>query len=155
MVAEAKEEFQTSEEHIPSIHLKEQHSSMTTQNLETDYLVIGSGAMGMAFSDELLTRNSSVRVIMVDRHAKPGGHWNDAYAHVTLHQPAAFYGVNSEDLGPGGTYLASGTEVLAYYERVLDKWLATGRLQYFPMCEYRGDASFRSNPATGTPGDST
>ena len=64
--------------------------------LDTDYLVIGAGAMGMAFVDELVTRTRDVRVILVDRRATPGGHWNDAYRFVTLHQPAAFYGVNSE-----------------------------------------------------------
>lgn len=114
------------------------------EELEADYLIVGAGAMGMAFADELLTRDSAVRLVMIDRHAKPGGHWNDAYGHVTLHQPAAFYGVNSEPLGPGGTYLASGIEVLAYYEKVLAKWVKTGRLQFFPRCEYTGDNRFRS-----------
>ena len=90
-----------------------------TEQLEADYLVVGSGAMGMAFTDELLTQNSQATVILVDRHAKPGGHWNNAYPFVSLHQPAAYYGVNSEKLGTGGVALASGTEVLAYFERVL------------------------------------
>ena len=114
------------------------------EKIETDYLIVGSGAMGMAFADELLLRDRSVRIVMVDRHATPGGHWNDAYRHVTLHQPAAFYGVNSEPLGPGGTYLASGAEVLAYYEKVLTKWEKTGRLKFFPSCEYVGENRFRS-----------
>ena len=112
--------------------------------LETDYLIVGAGAMGMAFADEILMRDSSVRVVLLDRRARPGGHWNDAYPYVTLHQPAAFYGVNSEPLGPGGTYLASGSEVLTYYEKVLRKWEATGRLQFFPRCEYLGSQRFRS-----------
>ncbi|MFP8874622.1 MAG: NAD(P)-binding protein, partial [Myxococcota bacterium] len=112
--------------------------------LETDYLVVGSGAMGMAFTDEIMTQNPKVQVVLVDRHARPGGHWNDAYPFVSLHQPAAYYGVNSEKLGTGGAALASGSEVLAYFERVLCKWLATGRLQHFPMCEYDGDGRFRS-----------
>ena len=112
--------------------------------LETDYLIVGAGAMGMAFADEILMRDSSVRVVLLDRRAGPGGHWNDAYPYVTLHQPAAFYGVNSEPLGPGGTYLASGSEVLTYYEKVLRKWEDTGRLQFFPRCEYLGSQRFRS-----------
>ena len=99
------------------------------RELETDYLVIGGGAMGMAFTDELLARSPSDRVVMVDRHARPGGHWNDAYSYVSLHQPAAYYGVNSEKLGPGGAALASGTEVLAYYEQVIAKLLRSGRQQ--------------------------
>jgi hypothetical protein len=117
---------------------------MTLQTLETDYLVIGAGAMGMAFIDEILTQNSTDLVILVDRHAKAGGHWNDAYSFVSLHQPAAFYGVNSEKLGSGGAALASGSEVLAYYERVLAKHLRTGRLRHFPMCESSGDGRFAS-----------
>ena len=52
--------------------------------IETDYLVVGSGAVGLAFADTLLTE-SDARITIVDRHGKPGGHWNDAYAFVTLH----------------------------------------------------------------------
>ena len=114
------------------------------EQLEADYLVIGSGAMGMAFTDELLTQNPQATVILVDQHAKPGGHWNNAYPFVSLHQPAAYYGVNSEKLGTGGAALASGTEVLAYFERVLNKFTRTGRVRYFPMCEYQAAGAFRS-----------
>ncbi len=117
---------------------------MTVQLLEADYLVIGAGAMGMAFVDEILTQSSTDLVILVDRHAKTGGHWNDAYSFVSLHQPAAFYGVNSEKLGSGGAALASGCEVLAYYERVLAKLVETGRLRHFPMCESSGNGRFVS-----------
>ncbi|MEM7017453.1 MAG: NAD(P)/FAD-dependent oxidoreductase [Pseudomonadota bacterium] len=115
-----------------------------TQTLAADYLVVGSGAMGMAFTDELMKRKPEANIIMIDKHAKPGGHWNDAYPFVFLHQPALFYGVNSEQLGSGGVELASGAEVLAYFERVLNKLTATGRLRYFPMCEYQGDGKFCS-----------
>ena len=117
---------------------------MTVQTLEADYLVIGSGAMGMAFTDEILTHNPSDRVIMVDKHARPGGHWNNAYSFVSLHQPSAFYGVNSEKLGSGGAELASGAEVLAYFERVIKKYLGTGRFEHFPMCESLGDGKIKS-----------
>ena len=66
--------------------------------LDTDYLIIGAGAMGLAFADELVTQSPDVRIILVDRRAKPGGHWVDSYRFVTLHQPAAYYGVNSRRL---------------------------------------------------------
>ena len=66
--------------------------------LKADYLVIGAGAMGMAFTDVLMTESDKT-VILVDRHDRPGGHWNDAYPFVRLHQPSAFYGVNSRKLG--------------------------------------------------------
>ena len=107
--------------------------------LNADYLVIGSGAMGLAFFDEILSADSMATVILVDRYGSPGGHWNVAYPHVSLHQPAAFYGVNSEPLGSGGIALASGTEVLTYFHKVIVKHQHSGRLKYFPQCEYSFD----------------
>ena len=117
---------------------------MPLETLEADYLVIGAGAMGVAFADEVLASDKAARIVMLDKHARAGGHWNDAYSFVKLHQPAAFYGVNSEKLGPGGAALVSGTEVLNYYEHVLEKLTATGRLRFFPMCLSDGEDSFRS-----------
>jgi len=130
---------------------------MAKKTLEADYLVVGSGAMGMAFTDVLMTE-SEASVVMVDRHHRPGGHWNDAYPFVRLHQPSAFYGVNSRHLGSDtidatgwnqGLYeLASGSEVCAYFDQVMQQqFLASGRVQYFPMCEYQGGRSFRSRVA--------
>ena len=43
------------------------------QTIETDYLIAGAGAVGMAFADILLTETDATMVI-VDRHHKPGGH---------------------------------------------------------------------------------
>jgi NAD(P)-binding Rossmann-like domain len=84
------------------------------QELETDYLIIGAGAMGMAFADEVIHGSRHSRVTLIERRAKAGGHWNDAYPFVTLHQPALYYGVNSEKLGSGGGDLASRAEILGY-----------------------------------------
>lgn len=117
--------------------------------IETDYLVVGSGAVGLAFADTLLTE-SEARITIVDRHGKPGGHWNDAYSFVALHQPSAFYGVNSLPLGSGlkdthglnaGLYeLASGPEVCGYFDAVMQRrLLASGRVDYYPMTDYLGD----------------
>lgn len=119
--------------------------------LETDYLVVGAGASGLAFTDTLLTESPDAHVTLVDRRGTPGGHWNDAYPFVTLHQPSAFYGVSSLELGTGrkdtvglnrGLYeLASGAEVRGYYDRVLaSRLLPTGRVSYHPMSEYEGRA---------------
>lgn len=117
--------------------------------LTVDYLVVGAGGMGMAFVDELLTHNQQVTVALVDRYEGPGGHWLCAYPYVSLHQPAAFYGVNSEPLGTGGMTLASGKEVVSYFQRVVNKHIGGGRLKYFPQCQYHfGDSSthrFTSN----------
>jgi len=40
-------------------------------------LIIGSGAAGMSFADQLLTETNA-NIVIVDRHHLPGGHWNDA-----------------------------------------------------------------------------
>ncbi|MFT4888332.1 MAG: hypothetical protein ACJAY7_001425 [Pseudohongiellaceae bacterium] len=127
---------------------------MTISNLTTDYLIVGSGAVGMAFADTLLTETDA-NIIIVDKHHKPGGHWNVAYPFVTLHQPSAFYGVSSRELSGGKldevglnkglNELASGAEVSAYFDNVMrQQFLPTGRVKYFPMCEYTGDGEFTS-----------
>ena len=41
--------------------------------LEADFLIVGSGAVGMAFADVLLTETDA-SIIIVDRYQKPGGH---------------------------------------------------------------------------------
>ena len=53
----------------------------------SDYLVVGAGAMGMAFTDVLMNETETT-VIIVDRHGRPGGHWNDSYPFVAA--PAVF-----------------------------------------------------------------
>src|SRR5690348_2772551 len=128
------------------------------RTIEADYLVVGAGAMGMAFIDTLVSETDA-SVVVVDRHHAPGGHWTMAYPFVRLHQPSAFYGVNSSRLGSEtidqlgwnqGLYeLASAGEICAYYERIMRRdWLPTGRVNYFPMSEYlgqsRGEGRFRT-----------
>lgn len=118
------------------------------KTIATDYLVIGAGAVGMAFADTIL-EETDAHVTIIDRQARPGGHWNDAYSFVALHQPSAFYGVNSLQLGENrkdshgvnaGLYeLASGPEISGYYDRVMrQRLLPTGRVTYLPMSEHRG-----------------
>jgi len=120
--------------------------------LETDYLIIGSGAVGMAFAD-ILIEESTASIIIVDQYAKPGGHWNMAYPFVTLHQPSNFYGVSSRELScglkdkvglnKGLGDLASGPEILAYFDHVMrHQFLPTGRASYFPLCRYSGEGQF-------------
>ncbi len=118
------------------------------QTFETDYLIIGAGAVGLAFADTLL-EETNAHITIVDRRATPGGHWNDAYPFVALHQPSAFYGVNSVSLGSGqrdvagpntGLYeLASGAQVSAYFSEVMQKFLGTGRVRYLPSHDHQGD----------------
>jgi cation diffusion facilitator CzcD-associated flavoprotein CzcO len=119
---------------------------MTVHTLETDYLVVGSGAAGMAFTDSLIEHSDS-QVIMLGRRHRPGGHWNDAYPFVRLHQPSAFYGVNSLSLGRdridtsgpnAGCYeVATAAEICAYFDEVMQRrLLPSGRVRFFPMCDY-------------------
>jgi hypothetical protein len=114
--------------------------------IEADYLIVGAGAMGMAFADVVLNESDST-VAIVDRYGSPGGHWTRAYPFVRLHQPSAFYGVSSRPLGSGskdtagwnaGLFeLASGAEVVAYFDQVMNRhFLPTGRVQFYPMSEY-------------------
>lgn len=122
---------------------------MAAETIEVDYLIIGAGAMGMAFADTILTESDKT-VMIVDMHQKPGGHWNDAYPFVTLHQPSAYYGVSSKELSKGvidtiglnkGLQdLATGPEIMAYFDEVMRyQFLPTGRVTYLPMCKYEGD----------------
>ncbi|MFD1560055.1 NAD(P)-binding protein [Paraburkholderia silviterrae] len=127
---------------------------MSDETLETDYLVVGAGAAGMAFADALLAHSDATLTIVDRRHA-PGGHWIDAYPYVRLHQPSAFYGVSSVPLGqdvldPAGTNagyyeLAGADEIRAYFAHVMRHcFLPSGRVHYFPCSEYLGDNRFAS-----------
>ena len=118
-------------------------------NFETDYLIVGAGAVGLAFADTLLDEDPACHITIVDKHAKPGGHWNDAYSFVTLHQPSATYGVNSMEMCPdrvdqhghnAGMYpLAKHSEILAYYSKLMsERFIPSGRISYHPLTEYRG-----------------
>eukprot|EP00205_Picochlorum_sp_RCC944_P000033 CAMPEP_0182606470 /NCGR_PEP_ID=MMETSP1330-20130603/1324_1 /TAXON_ID=464278 /ORGANISM="Picochlorum sp., Strain RCC944" /LENGTH=530 /DNA_ID=CAMNT_0024824805 /DNA_START=213 /DNA_END=1805 /DNA_ORIENTATION=+ len=112
--------------------------------LSCDYLVVGAGQAGLAFVDTLLMQAPHVKVIIVDKHEAPGGHWNDAYDHVRLHQPSVLYGVESKQLE--GNWLwcllakrtlpwqhrATKKEILEYFGDLVNKWVAKGQVRYFP-----------------------
>jgi cation diffusion facilitator CzcD-associated flavoprotein CzcO len=83
-----------------------------SSEIETEYLVIGAGALGMGFVDTLI-QNCDADVVMIDRQHRPGGHWLDSYPFVQLHQPSMNYGVNSTPLGQGGCPEFRGTSVAA------------------------------------------
>ena len=116
--------------------------------IETDYLVVGAGAAGMAITDALLTQTDA-SITLVDRRHAPGGHWIDAYPFVRLHQPSAFYGVDSVPLGKdaidrsglnAGFYEAAGAdELCAYFAHVMQEhFVPTGRVRFFPCSDYLG-----------------
>ena len=118
------------------------------RQIDTDYLVVGAGASGMAFVDALIAE-SDADVVLIDRRHRPGGHWLDAYPFVRLHQPSAYYGVASRPLGAdridtsgpnAGFYeRARADEIYDYFARVLDRDLvASGRVRFLAMSDYRG-----------------
>ncbi len=104
--------------------------------------------MGMAFTDALID-HADVRVALIDRRHGASGHWLEAYPFVRLHQASAFYGVASTLLGGGQLQQrgpeeglqerASQSEICAYYARMLDRMLESGKVEFFPNTEYLGD----------------
>ncbi|MEO7428569.1 MAG: NAD(P)-binding protein [Acidimicrobiales bacterium] len=122
---------------------------MAMRSVETDYLVVGAGAMGMAFTDALID-HADVHVTLVDRRDAAGGHWQDAYPFVQLHQASVFYGVASTVLG-NGSLQQSGpeaglqeralrSEIQAYYDDILHRrFLASGRVTFLGGSEHSTD----------------
>ncbi len=131
------------------IRIRGQVGWVMTASMETDYLVVGAGAMGMAFTDALID-HADVHVTLVDRQHAPGGHWLDAYPFVQLHQASVFYGVASTVLGHG-TVQRSGpeaglqerarqSEIRAYYDDLLHhRFVGSGRVTFLGGSEYRAE----------------
>ena len=122
-----------------------------TGSLDTDYLVVGAGAVGMAFTDALID-HADVHVTLVDRRYAAGGHWQDAYPFVQLHQASLFYGVASTVLGTGAVQergpeaglqeRARQSEIQAYYDDVLRRrFVGSGRVTFLGGSEYRADGA--------------
>ena len=126
--------------------------------MQTDYLISGAGATALSFLDVLLAETDAT-VTIVDRRDAPGGHWNDAYPFVRLHQSASFYGVNSKRLGNKRMAgqdvtaprfeLSTKSEILHYFHDLMENtYLPTGRVTYLRMSEHLGEGRVR-NLVTG------
>lgn len=124
---------------------------MATCSLKTDYLVVGAGAMGMAFTDALID-HADVHVTLVDRRHAAGGHWHDAYPFVQLHQASLFYGVASTELGTGAVQQqgpesglqerARRSEIQHYYDNLLyGRFVGSGRVTFLAASEYHSDGT--------------
>lgn len=122
---------------------------MKTRVAEADYIIIGAGAAAMAFADTMLSE-SNASLVLIDRRARPGGHWNDAYPFIGLHSPAIYYGVNSAPLDSGRIdtaglnrgllELATKPEICAYFDRLMrHRFLPSGRVTFLPLHEYGED----------------
>jgi hypothetical protein len=122
--------------------------------VDVDYVVVGAGAMGMAFTDALIAADPDATAVVIDRRHGAGGHWLDAYGFVRLHQASAFYGVASTLLGGGRVQAegperglherASAAEVGNYYAGVLAQLVGTGRVAFHSRTEYVGGRRFAS-----------
>ena len=118
--------------------------------VDTDYLVVGAGATGLAFVDALVAE-ADVEVTVVDRQPAPGGHWLHAYPFVRLHTPSAYYGVNSLALGEdrvdqsgenAGYYeRATGSEVREYFAQAAARLAQTGLVRLLTGHEHLGGGS--------------
>ena len=115
--------------------------------VNTDYLIVGAGASGLAFADTLVAE-ADVEVTVIDRRHSPGGHWLQAYPFVRLHTPSAYYGVNSLALGEdridqagenAGFYeRATGGEVCDYFAAAAARLTQTGRVHVLTHHEHLG-----------------
>ena len=126
-------------------------NTLEVRSAATDYLVVGAGAMGMAFTDALID-HADVHVTLVDRRHAASGHWQDAYPFVQLHQASLFYGVASTVLG-GGAVQARGpeaglqerarqSEIQTYYDDVLHRrFIGSGRVTFLGGSNYHTDGS--------------
>lgn len=107
-------------------------------------MIVGGGAMGVAFCDEIIHSDPTATCAIVDRRRALGGHWNDAYPYARLHQPACYYGVNSLKLekrvknGEENDNLSSKSDILEYYARLLTKFQDTGRVHFWGGYNYLG-----------------
>jgi hypothetical protein len=118
--------------------------------VNTDYLVIGAGASGLAFTDALVAE-ADVEVTVIDRQRAPGGHWLHAYPFVRLHTPSAYYGVSSLKLGQdridqvgenAGYYeRATGDEIRAHFAEAALRLIHTGRVRLLTRHEHLGRGS--------------
>lgn len=118
--------------------------------VNTDYLVVGAGASGLAFADALVAE-ADVEVTVIDRRGAPGGHWLDTYPFVRLHTPSAYYGVNSlalgedrvDEVGENAGYYerATGDEVFEYFAEAAGRLTKTGRGRVLTRHEYLGAGS--------------
>src|SRR5690349_24553027 len=128
-----------------------QTGGVVARTAATDYLVIGAGAMGMAFTDALID-HADVHVTLVDRRHAASGHWLDAYPFVQLHQASLFYGVASTVLGTGAVQQsgpeaglqerARQAEILAYYDDILfRRFVGSGRVTFLAGHEHHAEGT--------------
>jgi cation diffusion facilitator CzcD-associated flavoprotein CzcO len=95
----------------------------TEATLRADLCVVGSGIAAM---NALVVASGYLRpghrVVLIERRARYGGMWNEAYPFVRLHQPHALFTAGSIPWQGGHprAYLATREEILGHFAHILD-----------------------------------
>ena len=143
------------------------------RSLDTEYLVVGAGAMGMALTDAADRPRRRARDAGGPASLRRRS-LNDAYPFVQLHQASVFYGVASTVLGDGSLQQtgpetglqerARQPQVQAYFDDVLHRrFIGSGRVTFLPGVDYHCDGGShlvtslvsRSTPRSVTPGNAS
>ena len=98
-------------------------SPMASRTDQFDLCIVGAGYAGLnaAFvANQYLT--AGARVLLLDKHERAGGMWNDAYPYVRLHQPYRMFtsGNVPWSLNRERSYLATRDEVAHHLRHCLD-----------------------------------
>ena len=147
--------------------------------LEADYLVVGAGATGMAFTDALIDHADVTWSWSTVGTGWVGIGWTRTRSSASIRRRrstawprrcSAAGGIQQDGPEAGLHERATAPEICAYYARVLrERMLASGRVSFHPNCEYVGDGQVRvatvraggtrcasgrasSTPATSHPG---
>ena len=116
--------------------------SINNNTIKADYIIIGCGASGLNFVDVMLSETSNLTFVYVEKRALPGGHWVDSYDFIRLHMRSSLYGVPStkllEDQNPN-VRRATGAQIKAYWQNVLEKHLKTERVKFMSQYMYNHD----------------
>jgi len=86
-----------------------------------DYVVAGGGYAGLNAVAALRRAKPEASVLCIDKHARPGGSWNDFYSYATLHLPHPTFGVNGHPWHlEDPNALASRDDVLHHFQTFVD-----------------------------------
>ena len=129
------------------------------RSLETDYLVVGAGAMGMAFTDALID-HADVHVTLVDRRHAAGGHWHRRVSVRPVAPGVRVLRVASTVLGSGVVQLsgpeaglqerARQSEIRAYYDHILHRrFVGSGRVTFLGASEHHAARLVPSRDVSG------
>ena len=107
---------------------------------DVDYLILGANIYSLVFANAVL-ETCDAHVALIDPRGEPGGHWHQVPDFSRLPPPYSAFGLPSfsiQDWQPERNHIDRGG-VLAYCAHVLtQRLLPSGRVHYFPRCDYRG-----------------